>query len=181
MTEIHKVEAGDNGPRHQEYRKLLSTFRPGDKICDLLKQLEQMWDDDEIYLKDRAAIFRKCVGDEIGKVIESAPTERLGNYQFLKQQMICHFKGMEEGASNDFGQLHFRTAKSFSEYEAEAESSLEALLKVTKIGTNYKMLHDTMIRHKLLSMIPDEMSEFLLQGKLYSLMTLKRMSQNILR
>lgn len=46
---------------------------------------------------------------------------------------------------------------------------LEALLRVTKVGTNYKTLYETMSKHKVLSMIPDEMAEFLFQRKVESL------------
>lgn len=54
------VEVGDNGSRDQKYRNLMITFRPRDNISALLKQLEQMWDEDVVYLNERAAIFRQC-------------------------------------------------------------------------------------------------------------------------
>lgn len=40
---------------------------------------------------------------------------------------------------------------------------------ITKVGTNYKTLYETMSKHKVLSMIPDEMAEFLFQRKVESL------------
>lgn len=62
MAERPMVEVGDNGSRDQKYRNLMITFRPRDNISALLKQLEQMWDEDVVYLNERAAIFRQCNG-----------------------------------------------------------------------------------------------------------------------
>lgn len=102
-------------------------------------------------------------------MIKSVPIDRLDNYPFLKQNVICHFKGTEESASNDLRQLYFRPTQAFCEYVAEVKSSLEALLKVTKVGTNQKRLRDTTIRHKVLSTVPVKMVDFLFQEKAESL------------
>lgn len=69
MMDRNTAEVEKTRPRYLEYQKLMGTFKPGDNISELLKGLERMWADDNIYLKDRAGIFRKCVGEEIRKVI----------------------------------------------------------------------------------------------------------------
>lgn len=64
-------KAEGSRPRYKDYEKLMRTFKPGDNISILLKDLEQMWADDGIFPKDRESIFRKCVSGEIAKVFET--------------------------------------------------------------------------------------------------------------
>lgn len=64
-------KAEESRPRYKDYEKLMRTFKPGDNISILLKDLEQMWADDGIFPKDRESIFRKCVSGEIAKVFET--------------------------------------------------------------------------------------------------------------
>lgn len=58
---------------------------------------------------------------------------------------------------------------------------LEALLKVTKVGTNYKTLYETMSTHKVLSMIQMRWPNSSSKGKQKVSMSLKRKVHNFLR
>ncbi|BFZ18088.1 hypothetical protein BsWGS_21128 [Bradybaena similaris] len=160
-------------PKHKRYQHVIRNFTKEDDFPAWLKNMERCLREDEVPDGDWAYILKKSLSGEPQRLIENVSERYISSYEYLKDKLLHHFKCDSEGYRVRFKNLSPKSNQTFFDYLTEVEALLDNWLDAEAVDKSFEKFHQMIVKDKIVSSIPAQMSRFLKEQRITTIQDLE--------